>query len=77
MPVDTGLMLSGADDVLCLAKNTVLCVQLLFCVLVLLLRIVFFLGMLSSVSAPTFSSGFFCYVQPYTKSLGDPAAIMC
>lgn len=33
MPVDTGLMLSGADDVLCLATNTVFRVQLLFCVL--------------------------------------------
>ena len=33
MPVDARLALSGADDVLCLATNTVTRVQLLFCVL--------------------------------------------
>lgn len=33
MPVDTGLLLSGADDVLCLVTNTVSRVQLMFCVL--------------------------------------------
>jgi len=32
-PVDAGLTLSGADDVLCLATNTVTRVQFLFCVL--------------------------------------------
>lgn len=80
MPVDAGLTLSGADDVLCLATNTVIRVQLLFCVLGSAaqngaLSLNFHFSLCTEFQLCFFSS--FCNFQPYTACLGDPAAIMC